>query len=79
MSDDVKVMSNEEFFSHMFNYSKAGPLVHGIIVTSLMAHLKQVVSVPAVAGASGGFINPNEWHRLCGIVLKEFEEKYGKA
>jgi hypothetical protein len=74
-----KEMSNEEFFEHAFNYSKAGPLAQIIMVQAVMTYLDNELKYPRPEkDESWSIINRQGWHDACVILKKEFDEKYGK-
>ncbi len=76
-SNSFKSMTNEGFFSYIFNFSKAGPMAHPIIVHAVCKYLKETVQTGEPPDSGIEFINQKSWYKACAQLKEEFDAKYG--
>ena len=72
----VKNMHNDEFISHLMNYSKAGPMAQMVIIHAIDSYITAVTKNPLVVKDLPGIINKESWVKTCKILKKEIDEKY---
>jgi hypothetical protein len=80
MVNDFKKMSNEEFLSYVLNFSKAGPLAHGILIHAIISYTHRISNLSREEFSKRqdfGFFSPEAWYDACVILKDEFEAKYG--
>ena len=74
--DTLKGMTNEEFVSHVMNYSSGGPLVQSFVIEALRFYSEAVIS-KGEPKDDGSFINPVVWYNIGKEINEKINLKYG--
>lgn len=74
-SDKFKRMTNEEFVSHIMNYSNSGSLVQSFVIEALRFYSEAVIS-KGEPKDDGSFINPVVWYNIGKEVNDKINLKY---
>jgi len=74
----LKGMTNDEFVSHLMNYSPYGGVVQAFIIEAIAYYAEEVVNSEGTLEDASKLISMDTWKGVAKDVLTKIKEKYNR-